>query len=160
MTATAGSRPFAVASGRATAVWFLGQPLEIKVTGEQTGGAYAVTEADAVPGFGPSAHIHHREDEAVYVLDGELLFNIDGEQLHAPTGSFVHIPKGLIHAWKSVATIPTKMLTIYTPAGFERIFEALGEPIIDRAAWPSTRLDPETLRERGTVYGLEIPERA
>ena len=50
-------------------MWFLGQPLEIKVTGEQTGGAYAVTEAIAAPGFGPAPHIHRREAEGVYVIE-------------------------------------------------------------------------------------------
>jgi hypothetical protein len=49
---------------QARAVWFFGQPLEIKVTTEQTGGDYAVTEAVAAPRYGPPPHIHHREAEA------------------------------------------------------------------------------------------------
>jgi quercetin dioxygenase-like cupin family protein len=157
MSEAATAEPLAVPPGDAKAVWFLGQPLEIKITGEQTAGAYAATEANVAPGFGPAPHIHHREDEAVYVLDGELLFTIDGEELRAPTGTLVHIPKGLVHTWKNIGTTPCKSLTIYTPAGFEKLFEALGEQITDRQAGPSTQLDPHTLRERGTSYGLELP---
>jgi quercetin dioxygenase-like cupin family protein len=143
---------------RVRAVWFLGQPIELKVTGEQTGGAYAVTESSAAPGFGPAPHIHRREAEGVYVIEGELRFTIDGRQIEGPAGTFVHVPEGATHSWTNVGTEPAKVLTLYTPAGFEKLFESLGEPIIDPDAGPTKPFDPARLREAGHAYGLEIPD--
>ena len=48
---------------------------------------------------------------------------------------------------------------MYTPAGFEKLFETLGEPIIDPQAGPTKRLDLARLREAVLAYGLEIPDR-
>lgn len=139
---------------------FIGQPLEIKVRGEQTGGAYAVTEAVSEPGFGPAAHIHDREHETVYVVDGELRFEIDGETLNAPAGTLVHIPRGVLHTFTNVAASPTRAVTTYTPAGFEQIFEALGEPIREETEWSGEiRPDPAALRARAAEFGLRVPNR-
>jgi quercetin dioxygenase-like cupin family protein len=137
-------------------VWFLGQPLEVKVTGAQTGGAYAVTEAAPEPGFGPPAHVHHREDEAIYVVDGEFVVTIDGEDVAAGPGSLVHVAKGRVHTHRNVGPTPGRLVTVYVPAGFEQIFVDLGEPIADGAAGPSAPFDPQRLVERGADYGLEI----
>jgi quercetin dioxygenase-like cupin family protein len=144
---------------QAREVWFFGQPLEIKVTTEQTGGDYAVTEAVAAPGYGPPPHIHHREAEGVYVIEGELRFTVGERQIDGPAGTFVHIPKGATHSWTNVGPQPARLLTLYTPAGFEKLIETLGEPIIDPQAGPTETLDPAQLREAGHAYGLEIPDR-
>jgi quercetin dioxygenase-like cupin family protein len=159
LMAQSSSHPHGAVREQARTVWFLGQPLEIKVTGEQTGGAYAVTEAIAAPGFGPAPHTHRREAEGVYVIEGELRFTVDESQIEGPAGTFVHIPKGSTHSWTSVGPEPAKVLTTYTPAGFEKLFETLGEPIIDPQAGPTKRLDLARLREAGLAYGLEIPDR-
>ena len=156
--AQSSSRPRGALPEQARGVWFLGQPLDIKVTGEQTDGAYAVTEASAAPGFGPAPHIHRREAEGVYVIEGELRFTVDERQIEGPAGTFVHIPMGSTHSWTNVSPEPAKVLTLYTPAGFEKLFETLGEPIIDPQAGPTKTLDPARLREAGHAYGVEIPD--
>ena len=140
-------------------VWFLGQPLEVKLAGEQTSGAYAVTEGIAAPGFGPAPHLHRREAEAIYVIEGELRFTLDGQQIDGPAGTVVHVPTGTLHSWINVSAKPAKLLTVYTPAGFEKLFEVLGEPIVDEQCGPTTQTDPARLREAGEAFGLEIPER-
>ena len=153
------SPPHGAVPERARRVWFLGQPIELMVTGEQTGGAYAVTEAMAAPGFGAAPHIHRREAEGVYVIEGELRFTVDERHIEGPAGTFLHIPKGSTHAWTNVGTEPAKLLTLYTPAGFEKLFEALGEPITDPQTAPPKPLDFARLREAGHAYGLEIEDR-
>lgn len=158
MTATPRSRPFATTAGDGNRFWFLGQALEIKAAAAQTGGAYAVTDATAAPGFGPGPHIHHREDEAVFVLSGELEFTVDGEELCAPAGTLVHVPRGTLHSWTNVTAGPARLLTLYTPAGFEGIFGALGERIIDQAMPPTAPLALAKLRRHGHDWGLEIPQ--
>jgi quercetin dioxygenase-like cupin family protein len=154
------SHPHGAMPEQARRVWFLGQPLEIKLTGEQTGGVYAVTEAIAAPGFGAAPHIHRREAEGVYVIEGELRFTVDERQIEGPAGTFVHIPKGSIHSWTSIGPESARVLTTYTPAGFEKLFETLGEPIIDPQAGPTKRLDLAHVREAGLAYGLEIPDQS
>jgi quercetin dioxygenase-like cupin family protein len=149
-------RHYAVLPRSAKSVWFLGQALELKITSVQTGGAYAVTEATAAPGFRAAPHRHHREDESVYVLDGELQFTIDGDHITGPAGTFVHIPREATHAWTNRGPTPARLLTIYTPGGFEGIFEDLGEPIIGQASGPSRPPDLDALRGRAPAYGLEI----
>ncbi len=150
------SRPLRVPPGGGEMVWFLGQPLEVKVTGEQTGGAYAVTEAEPEPGFSPALHAHRNEDEAIYVLAGDFLITVDGQQLRCGPGTFVHIPKGAVHTHENIGRLPGRTLTIYFPAGFERVFRELGEPLVDRAAGPSKPPDPAALVDRADAYGLEF----
>lgn len=111
-------------------LWILGQALEIRISSKETGGAYAVTEAEAAPGWsGAPPHIHHREDELVHVLAGELLFTIDGREIRARPGSRVHIPRGALHSFANPTDTPTRLLTIYTPGGFEEWFEEVGTAI-------------------------------
>jgi hypothetical protein len=69
----------------------------------------------------------------------------------------IHIPKGSLHAFKNISAGPCAFLTIYVPPGIEKMFEELGEPMIDRAAGPPLVVDPNRLRERGAAYGLEVP---
>jgi len=122
----------------------LGQRLEVKLRAAETGGALGATEAVIEPGWeGPPAHIHHREDEAVYVLEGELEFTVAGTLHPAPAGTLVHIPRGARHAWRNVSDRQSRSLTIYTPGGFEAVFDRVdaGTPIAALAA----------------DYGLELP---
>jgi quercetin dioxygenase-like cupin family protein len=66
-------------------------------------GALTVWESGAQPGEGPPLHVHVREDEFMYVLDGRLRFRLADDMSEAPAGSFVFIPKGLPHARQSSA---------------------------------------------------------
>lgn len=139
------SGPIAVLPGHSPVISMLGQPLEVKLTGAQTANVYAVTEAEVAPGWaGPPPHIHHREDEAVYVIEGTLVFRIGREEVAAPAGTFVHIPRGIPHTFRSDTDQVSRQLTIYTPAGFEGIFAE-----VDAAG-------PARLAEADAEYGLEV----
>jgi mannose-6-phosphate isomerase-like protein (cupin superfamily) len=69
---------------------------------------------------GPPAHAHPDEDDAFYVLDGELLFTVGDEEILAGTGTFVLIPPGLEHTFANPTASPVRMLNIHAPAGFDR----------------------------------------
>jgi quercetin dioxygenase-like cupin family protein len=156
MTAAMDLRPLVIGRGAGEAVWFLGQPIEIVITGEQTGGAYAVTRAEPAPGFAPAPHVHNREDEAIYLVSGELVVTLGDEQVSVVPGTLIHIPRGTRHTHENSGASPALMLSIYCPAGFEQIFKELGEPIIDRAAGPSEAPDTARLAQRAPAYGLDI----
>lgn len=70
-------------------------------TGEHTDGRYYLTHAIVPPGGGPPAHIHTREEEAFYVVRGELVFTAGDELVHAPAGTFVNVPRGTRHSFRN-----------------------------------------------------------
>jgi quercetin dioxygenase-like cupin family protein len=74
-------------AGEGRSIWVVGDRYTIKCSGKDTGGAYALLEAVVPPGAGPPSHIQSREDEAFYVLVGELQFDIEGRSFTATSGA-------------------------------------------------------------------------
>ena len=136
-------------------LWVMGAVLEIVVDGDQTGGAYAVAEDRSSPGFGPPPHLHTHEDEAFYVIEGEYLFGSGEGEVRAGPGAFIHAPKGHLHWWRNVGEGPGRHLEIFVPAGLERMFEEIGEPVSDRDGAPPPP-DPARLLEVAPRYGVEF----
>ena len=145
----------AVAAEDRRPLWVMGSLLEIVIAGDQTGGAYAVAEDHSSAGFGPPPHIHEREDEAFYVIEGEYLFGDEEHEVRAGPGTFIHAPKGHLHWWRNVGDGPGRHLEIFLPAGLEKMFEEVGEPAVDLDA-PPPPADPRRLLEAAPRYGLEF----
>ena len=101
----------------------LGVELVFKVRGEQTDGALTAFENRVASGEGPPMHTHANEDEAIYVLDGEVRFKLGDEIHNGAAGSYVFIPRGTPHAWQSVGGGAARMLVHFTPSGMERFFD-------------------------------------
>ncbi len=127
-----------------------GHPITIKARKEDTGGAYALLEA-VLTGDGPPQHVHQSEEEAFYLLEGELNVLI-GEDTHRVTpGSFVLVPRGTPHAFWNATTMPAKLLVLFSPGGFEEYFvETVGDEQIDTATFIQRGL---AIADR---YNLEI----
>ena len=68
---------------------------------------------------GPPAHVHHGEDDAFYVLDGELTFLLGDEEVAAPAGTFVLVPPEVDHTFENRTDEPVRILNIHAPAGFD-----------------------------------------
>lgn len=102
--------------------------MTFKASGEDTGGAYSLTDSMVPPQGDPPPHIHHREDEAFRVLEGELEVLVGDNKFKAGVGSFVHLPKGVLHSYQNVGTGPARLLTLMVPAGLERFVEEVGNP--------------------------------
>jgi mannose-6-phosphate isomerase-like protein (cupin superfamily) len=69
---------------------------------------------------GPETHAHSDEDDAFYILDGELAFMLGDGVVSAPTGTFVLVPPGVDHTFANALDRPTRVLNIHAPAGFDR----------------------------------------
>jgi mannose-6-phosphate isomerase-like protein (cupin superfamily) len=69
---------------------------------------------------GPEAHVHTDEDDAFFVLDGEMTFLLGDEELAAPAETFVLVPPGVLHTFANRTDQPVRMLNIHAPAGFDR----------------------------------------
>ena len=136
-------------------LWVMGSLFEIVVDGGETGGAYAVAEDRSFSGFGPPPHVHEREDEAFYVIEGEYLFGSEGGEIRAGPGTFVHARKGHVHWWRNVGDRRRRHLEIFLPAGLEKMFEEIGEPVSDVDA-PPPPADPARLLAIAPHYGLEF----
>jgi mannose-6-phosphate isomerase-like protein (cupin superfamily) len=65
-------------------------------------------------------HVHGEEDDAFYILEGEMTFTVDDEEVAAPPGTFVLVPPGVEHGFRNDGDIPVRMLNIHAPAGFDR----------------------------------------
>ena len=111
-------------------------------TGEHTNEGYFLTHAIVPPGGGPPAHIHTREEEAFYVINGELVFRVDGEEIVASAGTFLNVPSGTRHRFRNESNSDAEMIFWFAPAGIEGLFRELGE-------------HPEDIIEIGKKYGVQ-----
>src|SRR5713101_6517519 len=85
--------------GRTVAV--VGDVYRFLATGEDTNGKYALWEALVPPGGGPLPHVHSREEEGFYILEGEITFTIGDNRLVASAGMFANMPAGTPHSFKN-----------------------------------------------------------
>ena len=102
----------------------------LKAGASATLGAYSLLEF-TVAGNGPPMHVHHDAEEAFYVLDGEISIRMGTETIQAIAGSFILIPRETPHTFDNANDHPSRMLTIFSPPGFEQFFRqvaALTEP--------------------------------
>jgi|SRR5579871_420266 len=136
----------------------VGDVYRFLATGEDTDGKYALFEAIVPPGGGPPPHVHSREEEGFYILDGEITFTIDSKPLIATAGMFANMPVGTPHSFKNESDRPAKMLISVAPAGLEKMFFEFGVSVPQGAttAPPPTKEEIEKLLEIAPKYGIEI----
>ena len=125
----------------------VGGPLTFKVRGEQTGGSLTALENVIPPGQGPPLHSHAAEDEAWYVIEGELRFKLGDQVRHAPAGSFVFVPRGTAHCFQNPGAEATRILVMFAPAGMERFFDRFAE---------LSALDRDAFRAIGEPLGMTV----
>ena len=144
--------------GEGRAAWVVGDLYTVKASGEETGEAFALIEVMVPPQSGPPPHLHHREDEAFYVLEGEFEVHIDEQRLTAGPGSWIQMAKGSLHHFKNVGSRPAKMLILATPAGLDRFFLEAGRDATDTSpdSGAATPEDKERLLAVAPKYGIEI----
>ncbi len=70
------------------------------------------------------AHVHDDEDDAFYILDGELTFTVDGEEIVAGPGTFVLVPPGVEHTFANRGEALVRMINVHAPAGFDLRLES------------------------------------
>ncbi|HEY7691713.1 MAG TPA: quercetin 2,3-dioxygenase [Gaiellaceae bacterium] len=145
-----------VPAGEGEAVWFQPNRMTIKATAETTGGAYGLFESLIAPGSSPPLHVHHREDEAFWVLEGELTMVCGDETFSAGPGAYAFLPRGVPHTFVVEGDRPARMLTLLSPGGGERFFAEAGRPPEAEGLPPAGPPDVEKLRRVGAEYGNEI----
>jgi quercetin dioxygenase-like cupin family protein len=154
---TAGATPIALREGEGEALWFLGFLVTVKASAETTGGRVAVIEHLAPGGAGSPLHVHRREDEWFYILEGELTFWVGGTVIDAPAGSVVYGPRDVPHTF-TVASPQARFLLVAEPAGFETFVRTLAEPAASRTLPPPAEAPPDfdRLAAIAAEHGIEI----
>jgi mannose-6-phosphate isomerase-like protein (cupin superfamily) len=150
------NRLAARASSDGAEFWFLNNRTAIKATGQMTGGAYGLVESWIPPGFSPPLHVHHREDEAFWLLEGEMTLRCGDQMLSGGPGSYFFLPRDVPHTFVIEGEAPVHLLTLLSPGGGEGFFAAAGRPAEHDGFPPVAPTDVERLRSAGGRFGIEI----
>ena len=137
-----------------------GRPIEaggsvatVRVSGEDTGGAWSLTDLTMPGDFvaaAPPPHTHTREDEGFFVTQGVVSVMLGGQQVEASAGSFLLSPRGQLHTFSNPRPDPARLLILSTPAGLDRFLTELYQQL---AADPT---DLETILNLFNDYGMRV----
>lgn len=146
-----------VASGNGEARWWFGMLAEIKATAADTTGALSLVEVTCGPGYDAPLHVHHREDEAFWILDGHVTFEVGGATIETGPGDYAFGPRDIPHRFK-VGDEGCKMLFVLTPGGLEDLIRATSEPAQSRTVPPPPSQPPDIDRLKAIIasYGCEL----
>lgn len=150
-------KPLAVARDDGDARWWFGSLAVLKVTAADTGGQMTIVEITNPPGFASPLHVHHREDEGFWILEGDVTFEVGGTILEARAGDYAFGPRHIPHRY-TVGDAGCRMLFIFTPGGFEEFLTATSEPAGSRSLPPPSAGVPDLARIAAIAkaYGNEL----
>ena len=145
MNITTDNRPLHISGDQMLerSCWFGPNLVTFLITSVETNGAFALIRTTIRKGFEPPLHIHSREDESSYILDGEILYRAGDLEFIAKAGELVHLPKQVAHTFKPVTDTVT-LLLIMTPGGFEEMFRHCSRPATELALPQVTGDRPNT----------------
>jgi quercetin dioxygenase-like cupin family protein len=128
------------------------------LSGADTGGAYCLLEVSLAPGMGVPRHTHTREDEAYYVLAGELEVVVGDETFVLRAGDTLMAPRDVPHQLRNSGNSENHYLLLFSPSGFEEFLKATAVPAPDNAAAPT---EPPAVAVRNVLelaadYGIRF----
>ena len=138
-------------------VWY-GALMTFLATGEDTHGQFALIEAVGRRGNVPPPHIHHREDEIFYVLEGEIVFSVADRTIKGTPGTMIFLPRDVRHSF-TIESEQYRMLILVTPAGFEAWFREFSVPAPAMTLPPANEPaygEVQRMLEAAPRYGLEF----
>jgi quercetin dioxygenase-like cupin family protein len=156
-TTVASPRPHALRRGDGERVWIAGDALTFLATAQTTGGALTLIACEAEPGGGPPPHVHEREDEAFYVVDGAFEILLGDRLVRTEAGDFAFVPRGTVHRFSNVGEGMGRILILFTPGGLEGFFRAAG--VTARHDGTPPALGAEEIARTDAVaadYGLRV----
>lgn len=139
--------------GRAT--WFAGALMVQKAASGDTDGRFDLLDQTMPPGYGVPKHVHHGEDEAWYVLEGEMTFRCGDREIVAGAHSWVFAPRDVAHTFV-VGDVGARALTFAFPSGFAHFVAEFGEPAPSLTVPPAGAVDEARLVQLAAKYDVEI----
>jgi quercetin dioxygenase-like cupin family protein len=155
---TAGARAVAGTNGSGAATWAMGALFERLVGTGETGGLLAASVVTQPPGTGSPLHVHTREAEAWYLLEGTMTYVAGDETFRLAPGDFIHLPQGVPHAFRTTGTAPVRFLALALPGAVLDLYDEVGEPAAERRL-PDGGVSPADVArwtELAPRYGLRV----
>jgi mannose-6-phosphate isomerase-like protein (cupin superfamily) len=128
----------------------MGAKMTYKATFEDTAGAYSLAVETTPPGGGLPLHVHHNEDEAMYILGGEYEIQCGNQLIRATSGTFVFLPRDVPNKYRNITDLPATFLYITSPGGFERFIEQVD--LMAKSGSPDMEKMVKAAREHGIEY--------
>ena len=130
----------------------------ILLSGEDTGGAYCLLDIRVAPGKGVPRHTHTREDEALFVLSGELEATVGDEVFTLTAGETLIAPRNIPHQLRNSGNVTNHYLIMFSPSGFEEFLKATSVPAPDNAVAPTEppQIAVQNVFELASEYGIEF----
>jgi quercetin dioxygenase-like cupin family protein len=147
-------QPYVLAPGEGDAIWYVNNRAAIKASAQTTDGQFGLVEMVVAPGHRPPLHIHHAEDEALWVLEGQFIFQIGDETIAAGPGAFIFQPRGVPHTFRLDSAGPARLLVLLVPGGGEGFFVSGGRPAAGEGLPAPTALDVAQLQAAAQQYHL------
>ena len=109
--------------------WFFANLVEVKLTQGEDGGQMSIVELSGPPGDMPPLHLHRNDDEAFYVIEGEMCFFVGNDQsVRCAAGSVAFGPKGVPHTYRVESSEPARWLAVCTPGDFAQFVVKASRP--------------------------------
>ena len=145
-------------TGRTNSMWYRGVLFTFLADGRDTAGQLTIIEFIPKRGLEPPPHTHTYEDEAYYVLAGDVTVTAGDQEIAAHSGSFGFLHRGIQHVWR-IQTPDAHMLMLLMPSGLENFFKALADPVVgdDLHNAPQAQPDMAKMLSLADQYGLNIP---
>ena len=126
------------------------------LSGTDTGGAYCLLEVSIAPGISVPRHTHTREDEAYFVLSGELEVIVGDEAFILRQGDSLMAPRGISHQLRNSGDVENHYLLVFSPSGFEEFLRLTAVPAPDHAAAPTKppAITIQNVHELATSFGI------
>src|SRR5215471_2589239 len=134
----------------------------ILLSGEDTGGAYCLLDLRVAPGNGVPRHTHTREDEAIFVLYGELEVAVGDELFTLRPGETLIAPRNIPHQLRNSGKVTNHYLIMFSPSGFEGFLRATSVPAPDNAVAPTKppAVAIRNVHELAADYGIQFDDQS
>jgi quercetin dioxygenase-like cupin family protein len=137
--------------------WINGDFWRIVATSKDTEGRYALMDVTVSRNGGPKPHTHSREDESLYIIDGEFDVQYGSQNTRGTTGYHLLMRRGIAHSFKNVGDKSGRLMILFTPGGLEKMFEELGIPVSDVQTFTEPFGFPNFVKVLGILrkYGID-----
>lgn len=139
--------------------WYIGHLMSILVSAKDSNGSFSLIHGYEIKGLEPPPHVHTREDESFYILDGEISYTVGDETFNASRGDWVFLPRNIRHFFQ-VQTEKAEVLIHFSPGGFEEYFKEMSEPAKALVIPPRPQGPPDVKRivETAARYRVTFPD--
>jgi mannose-6-phosphate isomerase-like protein (cupin superfamily) len=142
-------------TARGAQYWFFGMLAEIKASAADTGGQYALLEITAPPGLQTPLHVHYRDDEGFYVLEGSVTIEVGDQTVELGAGEHAFGPRNIPHRF-TVGPEGARMIWVLAPGGFEDFVAEVSVPAAAPTVPPASVVPPADAAEIVLRHGMEL----